>query len=232
MLWSLILSLPSLALAEQILSISCRRCSTPMPGTHRGATSGAGCGRSFQLAITSSAHDRGGRVIAHAAMPALPWVACFLLGAIVADRHRRGAVGARALAHAARHRDPRRREPVNDATARLGTGLATAVVMRACSRPARSVPPARIAGSAWRSARGRRLVRRRVEPARARDRDLFALSLLAPYLAPPWRSTRVRPGASVVIAGFVASGACTISRRRAASRSMRRGPISRTCSTR
>jgi CPA1 family monovalent cation:H+ antiporter len=148
-------------------------------------------------------------VVAHAAMPGVPWAACFLLGAIVSPTD---TVAVQAVLD--RVRMPRRATAilggealVNDATALLGTSLATVVVLTGVFEPgAVGLRFARIAGLGvaigvgvgWAAATLNRHVRG--------TQVLFALSLLAPYVA---YFLAEHVGASgvlaVVIAGFVAS---------------------------
>jgi CPA1 family monovalent cation:H+ antiporter len=148
-------------------------------------------------------------LVAHQAIPALPWGACFLLGAIVSPTD---TVAVQAVLD--RLRVPRRATAilggeslVNDATALLGVGLATVVVSTgAFAGPQIGLSFVRISGLGvaigaavgWSAATLNRYVRG--------TRLLFALSLLAPYLA---YFLAEQVGASgvlaVVVAGFVAS---------------------------
>ncbi|HME71542.1 MAG TPA: Na+/H+ antiporter [Myxococcota bacterium] len=147
--------------------------------------------------------------VAHWAFPALPWGACFLLGAVLSPTD---TVAVQAVLE--RVRMPRRATAilggeslVNDATGLLGAGLATVVVLTgAFEAGSIGLSFARIAGMGvmigaavgWAAATINRYVRG--------TQLLFALSLLAPYVA-YFLADHV--GASgvlaVVIAGFVAS---------------------------
>jgi NhaP-type Na+/H+ or K+/H+ antiporter len=148
-------------------------------------------------------------VVAHWAMPVLPWPVCFLLGAIVSPTD---TVAVQSVLE--RLRAPRRitailggESLVNDATGLLGVGLATVVVITGMFEPAAiAVSFARIAGLGlalgaavgWLAA----ALNQRVRGTHA----LFALSLVAPYAA---YFLAEESGASgilaVVIAGFVSS---------------------------
>jgi len=148
-------------------------------------------------------------LIAHWAIPALPWGACFLLGAIVSPTD---TVAVQTVLD--RLRVPRRTTAilggeslVNDATGLLGAGLATVVVLTGVFEVgAVGLSFTRIAGLGvvigaavgWTAATINYYVRG--------TQLLFALSLLAPYVA---YFLAEHVGASgvlaVVIAGFVAS---------------------------
>jgi len=148
-------------------------------------------------------------LVAHWVIPALPWGACFLLGAILSPTD---TVAVQAVLD--RLRIPRRvtailggESLVNDATGLLGVGLATVVVLTGVFEPGSiGLSFARIAGLGvlsgavvgWTAATLNYYVRG--------TQLLFALSLLAPYLA---YFLAEQVGASgvlaVVIAGFVAS---------------------------
>jgi CPA1 family monovalent cation:H+ antiporter len=148
-------------------------------------------------------------LVAHWAIPTLPWAACFLLGAIVSPTD---TVAVQAVLE--RLRVPRRVTAilggeglVNDATALLGVSLATVVVLTGMFEAAGiGLRFLRIAGLGvaiggtvgWLAVH----INRRVRGTTA----LFAFSLLAPYLS---YFLAEQTGASgvlaVVVAGFVAS---------------------------
>ena len=148
-------------------------------------------------------------LVAHWALPALPWGACFLLGAIVSPTD---TVAVQSVLN--RLRMPRRTSAivggeslVNDATGLLGVGLATVIVLTGVFE-ARSIAIsfARIAGLGlaigaavgWTAATLNYYVRG--------TQLLFALSLLAPYAAYFLGESVGASGVlAVVIAGFVAS---------------------------
>src|SRR5262245_28065787 len=125
-------------------------------------------------------------LVAHAAIPGLPWAACFLLGAIVSPTD---TVAVQAVLD--RLRVPRRATAilggeslVNDATALLGAGLASVVVLTGVFETGGiALGFARIAGLGvligagvgWAAATLNRYVRG--------THVLFVLSLLAPYVA-------------------------------------------------
>lgn len=148
-------------------------------------------------------------LVAHWAIPGLPWAACFLLGAIVSPTD---TVAVQAVLE--RLRVPRRSTAilggeslVNDATGLLGVGLATVVVLTGVFEwGAIGLSFARIAGLGvgigvavgWAAAAINYYVRG--------TEVLFALSLVSPYVA---YFVAEHVGASgvlaVVIAGFVSS---------------------------
>lgn len=148
-------------------------------------------------------------LVAHWALPTLPWAACFLLGAIVSPTD---TVAVQAVLD--RLRAPRRltailggESLVNDGTALLGVGLATVVVLTGVFeageiglRFGRIVGLGVAIGAAvgWLAIRFNRRVRG--------TQVLFAFSLLTPYVA---YFLAEHGGASgvlaVVVAGFVAS---------------------------
>jgi monovalent cation/hydrogen antiporter len=148
-------------------------------------------------------------VVAHAAMPSLPWAACFLLGAIVSPTD---TVAVHAVLE--RLRVPRRATAIlggesliNDATGLLGVSLATVVILTGVFEAGRIGSTfAWIAGAGIVTGIAVGLGAAALNYVVRGTQVLFALSLLAPYAAyfvAEWA------GASgvlaVVIAGFVAS---------------------------
>lgn len=148
-------------------------------------------------------------LVAHWAIPTLPWSACFLLGAIVSPTD---TVAVQAVLD--RLRAPRRLTAilggeglVNDATALLGVSLATVVVLTGVFESAAiGLRFARIAGLGlaigaavgWAGARINYYVRG--------TQVLFAFSLLAPYSAYLLAEHAGASGVlAVVVAGFVPS---------------------------
>ena len=211
MIWSLIPSLPALEIRpELILSVFL----PPLLYADAWEASWLDFRRwlrpILQLAIGLVAFTIGVvGLVAHAAIPGLPWGACFLLGAIVSPTD---TVAVQAVLD--RLRIPRRTTAilggeslVNDATALLGTGLATVVVLTGVFEPATiGLRFARIAGLGvaigagigWAAAALNRHLRG--------TQLLFVLSLLAPYAAYFAAEHFGASGVlSVVIAGFVAS---------------------------
>jgi len=211
MAWSLIPSLPALRIGpELILSVFL----PPLLYSDAWEASWLDFRRwlrpILQLAIGLVAFTIGVvGLVAHWAIPGLPWAACFLLGAIVSPTD---TVAVQSVLD--RLRAPRRATAilggeslVNDSTALLGTGLATVVVLTGVFEAGTiALGFARIAGLGvvigagvgWAAATLNRHVRG--------TQVLFALSLLAPYVA---YFLAEHAGASgvlaVVIAGFVAS---------------------------
>jgi CPA1 family monovalent cation:H+ antiporter len=148
-------------------------------------------------------------LVAHWAIPGLPWAACFLLGAIVSPTD---TVAVQAVLE--RLRVPRRATAVlggeslvNDATGLLGVGLATVVVLTGVFDGgsigltfARIVGLGVVIGAAvgWAAATINYYVRG--------THVLFAFSLVAPYVAYLLAESAGASGVlAVVIAGFVAS---------------------------
>lgn len=148
-------------------------------------------------------------LVAHWAMPTLPWAACFLLGAIVSPTD---TIAVHAVLE--RLRVPRRvtailggESLVNDATGLLGVSLATVVVMTGSFEAGRiGLRFAQIAGFGILIGALVGLVAARLNSVVRGTNVLFAFSLAAPYAA---YFLAERAGASgvlsVVIAGFVAS---------------------------
>ena len=148
-------------------------------------------------------------VVAHWAMPRLPWGACFLLGAIVSMTD---TVAVHSVLE--RLRVPRRATAIlggesltNDATGLLGVELATVVVLTGAFDAGHiAVDFARIAGLGVAIGVVVGLTAARLNQAVRGTPILFAFSLVAPYTA---YFLAERVGASgvlaVVIAGFVAS---------------------------
>ena len=148
-------------------------------------------------------------VVAHWAMPLLPWGACFLLGAIVSPTD---TVAVHSVLE--RLRVPRRATAIlegesliNDATGLLGVELATVVVLTGAFHTGEiAVGFARIAGLGVVIGVVTGLAAARFNQAVRGTPILFAFSLVAPYTA---YFLAERAGASgvlaVVIAGFVAS---------------------------
>jgi CPA1 family monovalent cation:H+ antiporter len=148
-------------------------------------------------------------LVAHWAMPNLPWAVCFLLGAIVSPTD---TVAVHAVLE--RLRVPRRvtailggESLVNDATGLLGVGLATAVALTGVFEAGGIGSSfARIAGYGVVIGVAVGLAAARINYIVRGTHVLFAFSLLAPYAA---FFLAEHAGASgvlaVVIAGFVAS---------------------------
>jgi len=148
-------------------------------------------------------------VVAHWALPGLPWAACFLLGAIVSPTD---TVAVHAVLD--RLRVPRRvtailggESLVNDATGLLGAGLATVVVLTGVFDAGQiGWSFSRIAGLGLLTGVAVGLAAATINYFVRGTQVLFAFSLLAPYAA---YFLAERVGASgvlaVVIAGFVAS---------------------------
>jgi len=148
-------------------------------------------------------------MVAHWALPGLPWAACFLLGAIVSPTD---TVAVHAILE--RLRVPRRATAIlggesliNDATGLLGAGLASAVVLTGMFEAGRIGSSfARIAGYGIVIGVGVGLGAATINYFVRGTQVLFVFSLLAPYGA---FALAERAGASgvlaVVIAGFVAS---------------------------
>jgi CPA1 family monovalent cation:H+ antiporter len=148
-------------------------------------------------------------LVAHWAIPALPWGACFLLGAILSPTD---TVAVQAALD--RLRMPRRATAilggeslVNDATGLLGVELATVVVLTGVFELGSiGLSFARIAGLGVVSGAAVGFTAATLNYYVRGTQLLFALSLLAPYLA---YFLAEQVGASgvlaVVIAGFVAS---------------------------
>jgi CPA1 family monovalent cation:H+ antiporter len=148
-------------------------------------------------------------VVAHWAMPLLPWGACFLLGAIVSPTD---TVAVHSVLE--RLRVPRRATAIlegesliNDATGLLGVELATVVVLTGAFHTGEvAVGFTRIAGLGVVIGVVMGLAAARFNQAVRGTPILFAFSLVAPYTA---YFLAERVGASgvlaVVIAGFVAS---------------------------
>jgi CPA1 family monovalent cation:H+ antiporter len=148
-------------------------------------------------------------VLAHRALPSLPWAACFLLGAIVSPTD---TVAVHAVLE--RLRVPRRATAilggeslVNDATGLLGAGLATVVVLTGVFEAGEIASSfARIAGVGMAIGVAIGLAAATINYFVRGTQVLVAFSLCAPYAA---YFLAERAGASgvlaVVIAGFVAS---------------------------
>jgi CPA1 family monovalent cation:H+ antiporter len=148
-------------------------------------------------------------LVAHWALPSLPWAACFLLGAIVSPTD---TVAVHAVLE--RLRVPRRATAilggeslVNDATGLLGVGLATVVVLTGVFEAGRiGLSFARIAGFGIVIGAAVGLAAATINYFVRGTNVLFAFSLFAPYAA---FFLAEHAGASgvlaVVIAGFVAS---------------------------
>ena len=148
-------------------------------------------------------------LVAHWALPGLPWAACFLLGAIVSPTD---TVAVHAVLD--RLRVPRRvtailggESLVNDATGLLGVGLATAVVLTGVFEAGRiGLSFARIAGFGIVIGAVIGLVAAKINYSVRGTHVLFVFSLLVPYAA---YFLAEHVGASgvlaVVIAGFIAS---------------------------
>jgi len=148
-------------------------------------------------------------LVAHWALPGLPWASCFLLGAIVSPTD---TVAVHAVLE--RLRVPRRATAilggeslVNDATGLLGAGLATVVVLTGVFEAERiGLTFARIAGFGIVIGVAVGLAAATINYFVRGTHVLFAFSLLAPYAA---FFLAEHAGASgvlaVVIAGFVAS---------------------------
>lgn len=148
-------------------------------------------------------------LVAHWALPSLPWAACFLLGAIVSPTD---TVAVHAVLE--RLRVPRRvtailggESLVNDATGLLGAGLATVVVLTGVFEAGRiGLSFARIAGAGIVIGAAVGLAAATINYFVRGTHVLFAFSLFAPYAA---FFLAEHAGASgvlaVVIAGFVAS---------------------------
>ena len=148
-------------------------------------------------------------LIAHWALPALPWAACFLLGAIVSPTD---TVAVHAVLE--RLRVPRRvtailggESLVNDATGLLGAGLATVVVLTGVFEAGRIGSSfARIAGLGIVIGVAVGLGAATINYFVRGTQILFAFSLLAPYAAYFLAELAGASGVlAVVIAGFVAS---------------------------
>src|SRR5437867_11065969 len=148
-------------------------------------------------------------LVAHWALPSLPWAACFLLGAIVSPTD---TVAVHAVLE--RLRVPRRATAilggeslVNDATGLLGAGLATVVVLTGVFEAGRiGVSFARIAGFGIVIGAAVGLAAATINYFVRGTHVLFVFSLLVPYAA---YFLAEHVGASgvlaVVIAGFIAS---------------------------
>src|SRR6266446_3336137 len=148
-------------------------------------------------------------LVAHWALPSLPWAACFLLGAIVSPTD---TVAVHAVLE--RLRVPRRATAilggeslVNDATGLLGVSLATVVVLTGVFEAGRiGLSFARIAGFGIVIGAAVGLAAATINYFVRGTHVLFAFSLMAPYAA---FFLAEHAGASgvlaVVIAGFVAS---------------------------
>jgi CPA1 family monovalent cation:H+ antiporter len=148
-------------------------------------------------------------LVAHWALPSLPWAACFLLGAIVSPTD---TVAVHAVIE--RLRVPRRATAilggeslVNDATGLLGVGLATVVVLTGVFEAGQiGLSFARIAGLGIVIGAAVGLAAARINYLVRGTHVLFAFSLAAPYaayfLAEHFRASGML---AVVIAGFVAS---------------------------
>ncbi len=148
-------------------------------------------------------------LVAHAAMPSLPWAACFLLGAIVSPTD---TVAVHAVLE--RLRVPRRvtailggESLVNDATGLLGVSLATVVVLTGSFEiGAVGVRFAKIAGFGLLIGAVVGLLAARINQFMRGTNVLFAFSLVAPYTAYFLAELAGASGIlAVVIAGFVAS---------------------------
>jgi CPA1 family monovalent cation:H+ antiporter len=148
-------------------------------------------------------------LVAHWALPGVPWAACFLLGAIVSPTD---TVAVHAVLE--RLRVPRRvtailggESLVNDATGLVGAGLATVVALTGMFEVGRiALSFARIAGLGLGIGAALGLVAATINYFVRGTHVLFAFSLLTPYAA---YFLAEHAGASgvlaVVIAGFVAS---------------------------
>jgi CPA1 family monovalent cation:H+ antiporter len=148
-------------------------------------------------------------LVAHSAIPALPWGACFLLGAILSPTD---TVAVQAVLD--RLRIPRRATAilggeslVNDATGLLGVELAMVVVMTGMFDPgATELAFARIAGLGLVIGAAVGFTAATINYYVRGTQLLFALSLLAPYAAYLLAELAGASGVlAVVIAGFVAS---------------------------
>ncbi|HET9887843.1 MAG TPA: Na+/H+ antiporter [bacterium] len=148
-------------------------------------------------------------IVAHAAMPNLPWAACFLLGAIVSPTD---TVAVHAVLE--RLRVPRRvtavlggESLVNDATGLLGVSLATVVVMTGAFEAGRiGLRFAQIAGYGILIGAAVGFAAARLNSVVRGTNILFAFSLVAPYAAYFFAEHAGASGVlAVVIAGFVAS---------------------------
>jgi len=148
-------------------------------------------------------------LVAHRALPGLPWAACFLLGAIVSPTD---TVAVHAVLE--RLRVPRRvtailggESLVNDATGLLGVGLATAVVLTGVFEAGRiGLSFARIAGFGIVIGTVVGLVAAKINYSVRGTQVLFVFSLLVPYAAYFLAENAGASGVlAVVIAGFIAS---------------------------
>jgi len=148
-------------------------------------------------------------LVAHWALPGLPWAACFLLGAIVSPTD---TVAVHAVLE--RLRVPRRATAilggeslVNDATGLLGAGLATVVVLTGVFEAGRIGSSfARIAGLGIVIGVAVGLAAATINYFVRGTHVLFAFSLVAPYAAFYLAEHAGASGVlAVVIAGFVAS---------------------------
>ncbi len=148
-------------------------------------------------------------LVAHWAIPGLPWAACFLLGAIVSPTD---TVAVEAVLE--RLRVPRRSTAilggeslVNDATGLLGVGLATVVILTGVFEPGTiALSFARIAGLGIAVGAAAGFAAATINYYVRGSEVLFAFSLVPPYAA---YFLAEQVGASgvlaVVVAGFVAS---------------------------
>ena len=148
-------------------------------------------------------------MVAHWAMPVLPWAACFLLGAIVSPTD---TVAVHAVLE--RLRVPRRATAilggeslVNDATGLLGVGLASVVVLTGVFEAGKiGMTFARIAGFGIVIGVVVGLAAAAVNHYVRGTHVLFVFSLMAPYAAYHFAEAAGASGVlAVVIAGFVAS---------------------------
>lgn len=148
-------------------------------------------------------------LVAHHAMPGLPWAACFLLGAIVSPTD---TVAVQSVLD--RLRAPRRTTAilggeglVNDATGLLGVGLATAVVLTGVFESGSiGLHFARIAGLGVAVGVGVGFAAARLNRRLHGTPVIFVFSLLAPCVAYFAAESVGASGVlAVVIAGFVAS---------------------------